>query len=142
MDIQTILNAIQPAFIIIVIAAAMSAAGYFYQWGVQKLPANAQRILDGLAKTVVQAIEQKYADNNTGSTLKKQQAMNMLADMSEELGIAFNTNNASAAIEAAVYALNLWQKYKAPPALADPNTKQISAITTTPAPASGADAAK
>src|SRR6266851_148557 len=76
MDIQTILNAIQPAFIIIVIAAAMSAAGYFYQWGVQKLPANAQKILDGLAKTVVQAIEQKYADNNTGSTLKKQQAMN------------------------------------------------------------------
>ena len=112
MDLQTIMNAVQPEAIIIVLAFVLGGAGYLYQWGVQRLPDNAQKIINGLAQTATQAIEQKYADNNPGSALKKQEAMNGLADMCKELGLSFNAQNASAAIESAVYMMNLFSSRK------------------------------
>lgn len=142
MDFQTILNAIQPEAIIIVVAAAVGAAGYLYQWGVQRLPANAQKTINGLAQTATQAIEQKYSDQNPGSALKKQEAMQVIAAMCKELGLAFNENNASAAIEAAVYAMNLYQKFRAPAIQARTETTVLPAMVNTPAPATGDSAAK
>lgn len=140
-DFQTIINAVQPEAIIIVLAAVLSGAGYLYQWGVQRLPANAQKIINGLAQTATQAIEQKYADNNPGGALKKQQAMDMIADMCKELGLRFNESSASAAIESAVYALNLYQKFRAPVSGVSKDTQVLQAVTT-PAPAPGASAGK
>ena len=137
MDFQTILNAVQPELITLVIAAAVGAASYLYQWGIQRLPANAQKIINGLAQTATQAIEQKYANQTPGGALKKQEAMSAVAAMSKELGLQFNENNASAAIESAVYAMNLYQKFREPATGVSQDT-HVLPIVTTPAPAPGA----
>lgn len=142
MDFQTVLNAIQPEAIVIVVAAAVGAAGYLYQWGVQRLPANAQKIVNGLAQTATQAIEQKCREQSPGGAIKKQQAMTIVAAMCKELGLAFSESNASAAIESAVYAMNLYQKFRAPAVQASTDTSVLPAVVNTPAPASGASAAK
>lgn len=128
-----------PELVTIVIAVATGGAAYFYQWGVQRLPANAQKIVNGLAQTATQAVEQKYANQTPGGALKKQEAMNAVAAMCKELGLSFNESNASAAIESAIYAMNLYQKFRSPTALASQDTKVMPAvIVNTPAPASGA----
>lgn len=125
MDIQAILNTLQPELASIVICVTVGAAAYLYQWGVQRLPANLKSIVQGLAGTVVQATEQKYSLNSPGGTLKKQEAMTALAQICKDLRIPLANDYASAAIEAAVYVLNLHDNFtrqtsqptpKAPPA--------------------------
>jgi len=140
LDFQIILNAVQPELLAIVIAAAIGGAGYLYQWAVQRLPANVQKVVNGLAQTATQAIEQKYADQAPGGAIKKQEAMQTVAAMSKELGLQFNESNASAAVESAVYAMNLYQKFRAPATQASQDTQVMPAVVTTPAPQ--ADAAK
>lgn len=110
MDIQSILNTIQPEIVSFTIAAAVGIAAYIYQWGVQRLPTNVRQQVQKIADTTVQAIEQKYNSGSPGGALKKQEAMQMLADICKSLGLPLDQAHASAAIEAAVYGLNLFQK--------------------------------
>lgn len=110
MDIGTILNAISPEIFTLVIATAIGAAGYLYQRGVQRLPASMRAQVQGLADTVAQAVEQKYRAGSPGGALKKQEAMTMLSDICQVLKLPLDSAHASAAIEAAVYTMNLFQK--------------------------------
>lgn len=110
MDMGAIWSAIQPEVAAIIISAAVGAAGYLYQWGVQRLPANVRQQVQGLADTVAQAVEQKYSAGSPGGAFKKQEAMTMLRDVCKSLGLPLDSAHASAAIEAAVFGLNLFQK--------------------------------
>jgi hypothetical protein len=67
--------------------------------------------------------------------------MNAVTAMCRELGLTFNESNASAAIESAVYLMNLYQKFRTPPIPASQDTHLLP-IVTTPAPAPGASAGK
>ncbi len=110
MDFQTIINAITPELITLVLSAAVAGGAYLYQWGVQRLPANMRTQIQALADTAVQAIEQKYAGQSSpGGPIKKQEAMQMLGDICKSLGLPLDQAHASAAIEAAVYGINLFQ---------------------------------
>ncbi len=148
MSMQTILSTVQPALTAIIISAAVAGAGYLYQWGVQRLPTNAQQTINTLAHTAAQAIEQKYTDASPGGALKKQEAMNAVAAMCQEMGLRFNESSASAAIEAAVYAMNLYQTFSVPASGVSTDTQILPIVTTpapvatTPTPAPGASPAK
>lgn len=124
MDFGTIWNAVQPEVIIVALAAAFSGATYAYQWGVQRLPASMRAHINDLAQTAVQAIEQKYQNGSPGGALKKQEAMRLLLSLCQSLKLPIDTAHASAAIEAAVFALNLLE----------PSTTQQPAVPTTEKP--------
>ncbi|HVU70225.1 MAG TPA: phage holin, LLH family [Ktedonobacteraceae bacterium] len=141
MSIQTILSAVQPELAAIIISAAVAGAGYLYQWGIQRLPTNAQKTINTLAHTAAQAIEQKYADTSPGGALKKQEAMNAVAAMCQEMGLRFNESSASAAIEATVYAMNLYRRFSAPATETSQETRPLPAMATTPAPEAGRSSA-
>src|SRR5258708_34849515 len=104
---QSLANYFAPTLAAIIGCVTITIAAYAYQKTMQKLPANVQQQIQNLAHIVVQAIEQKYHLADTGAALKKQEAMTMLASIARSLDIPLDTTHASAAIEAAVYSLNL-----------------------------------
>ena len=71
------------------------------------------RSVQALAHTAVAAIEQKYSASSPGSTLKKQEAMQMLLELCKALKLPLDATHASAALEAAVFELNAWTKIRA-----------------------------
>ena len=99
----------------VALAAAFSGATYLYQWGVQRLPTAMRTHINDLAQTAVQAVEQKYKDNSPGGALKKQEAMQLLLSLCQSLKLPIDAAHASAAIEAAVFALNLLEPSTTPP---------------------------
>ncbi len=132
------INAIQPELLTIVIAAAVGAAGYGYQWAVQRLPPVAQKTINAVAQTVVQAIEQKYRVQSPGGALKKQEAMAAVAAICQEMKVPFHLSSANAAIESAVYAMNLYRAFGDPvpttPAIDHLETHILPAVVKTPMP--------
>ena len=113
-----IIQTIIPGTAGIVVALAIGAIAWGYQYAVQLLPANISTQLKDIAETAVQAIEQKYknqpasaisAPANTNAA-KKKEALTIIEEICTELRIPFNENHADAAIEAAVYAMNLFKK--------------------------------
>jgi|SRR5579875_237998 hypothetical protein len=102
-----IINALQPELICLVVCAAIAGAAYLYQWALQRLPANVQKIISVLARTVAQAVEQKYSAGDPGGAVKKQEAMTTMQAICQGLGLPFDAAYASAEIEAAVYMINL-----------------------------------
>jgi hypothetical protein len=101
-----LLNYLAPAVGATLLCAAIACASYLYQAALQKLPANVRVQVQGLAETVVQAVEQHYQLLAPGSDVKKQEALNMLTSICASLDIPLDTVHASAVIEAAVYVLN------------------------------------
>ncbi len=111
---MNIFTTMQPELVSIVVAGAVGVVAYLYQRAIQGLPTNLQKLFDELAQVATQAVEQTYAASNPGGALKKQAAMQTIAAMSHELGLKFNERHASAAIESAVYNMNLYQHYYQP----------------------------
>jgi hypothetical protein len=104
---QSIMNAAGPTLAGIIICLAIVAATYTYQSLLQRLPANVRDQVERLAGMVVPAIEQQFADSvTTTGRQKKQAAMDMINAICQSLHIPLDITHASAAIEAAVYALN------------------------------------
>jgi hypothetical protein len=101
-----LINYLAPTAGATIICAAIACAAYLYQIALQKLPANVRVQVESLADTVVQAVEQKYALADTGSALKKQDALTLLTSICTNLHIPLDLTHASAVIEAAVYTLN------------------------------------
>lgn len=128
--IGEIWNAIQPEVVILALALAGGGASYLYQWALQRLPAQMRTHMQDLAQTAVTAIEQKYKGGNPGSEIKKQEAMELLLDLCQDLKLPINLTHASAAIEAAVFALNAFTQPQTP----SPLTPTLEA-TTLPMPA-------
>lgn len=124
-----IINAFMPELTSIIICMAVAEAAYLYQVTVQRLPQSVRAHVQALAGTVVAAIEQKYNTGSPGRTIKKQEAMQMLLTVCQSLKIPLDTTHASAAIEAAVYELNM---------LAQTKTAQTPTIPMQVAPAPGA----
>jgi LL-H family phage holin len=105
--LEAIINSITPVLVSALIAFAVGVVVYLYQFLLQRLPMNAQRIVQELASIVVNAIEQTYAEQNLDGPAKKQQAMKMMQNITASWHIPFDQAYANAAIEAAVYSLNL-----------------------------------
>ena len=105
--LEAIINSITPVLVSALIAFAVGVVVYLYQFLLQRLPMNAQRIVQELASIVVNAIEQTYAEQNLDGPAKKQQAMKMMQNITASWHIPFDQTYANAAIEAAVYTLNL-----------------------------------
>jgi len=113
-----LINYLAPAAGATLLCAAIACAAYLYQAALQKLPANVRVQVQGLAETVVQAVEQHYQFLVPGPAVKKQEALNMLTSICASLDIPLDTIHASAVIEAAVYAINHASPVRsAPPAI-------------------------
>ena len=130
MDFWTIWNAVQPELIVVALAAVGGGASYLYQWGVQRLPAAMRSHMADLTDTTVRAIEQKYSAGSPGGDIKKQEAMQLLLSLCQGLHISLNTIHASAAIEAAVYELNLMSGKPAPATTTEKPTAIMPSVTT------------
>lgn len=110
--ITALINYLTPAAAGILLCAAIACAAAAYQKFLQGLPDNMRTQVANLADTVTNAIEQKYLGQNPGGALKKQEAMQMLSAICKALGLTLNENHASAAIESAVYAMNLYHRFR------------------------------
>jgi Bacteriophage holin of superfamily 6 (Holin_LLH) len=111
--LETLINYLAPTAVGIILCAAAATAGTAYQKAVQNLPASVRAQVTSLAAMVTNAIEQKYLANSPGGALKKQEAMQMLLQISQHLGIPLDATHASAAIESAVYTMNLYSHLNA-----------------------------
>lgn len=130
MDIFTqIVNALMPELTSLVLCLGAAGAAFLYHQTVQRLPASVRTHVDALAHTAVAAIEQKYSAGSPGGAIKKQEAVQLLFNLCKSLGVPLNTTHANAAIEAAVYELNM---------LAQTKTAQTPTIPMQVAPAPGA----
>ncbi|MGH2480127.1 MAG: phage holin [Ktedonobacteraceae bacterium] len=131
---MNILNVLTPELTSIIVCLAASTAAYLYQQAVQRLPANIRTHVQALANTTVAAIEQKYSDGSPGGALKKQEAMQMLLNVCNSLHIPLDATHASAAIEAAVYSMNMWTQTNARSSMANmaPTSANMSSSSQVP----------
>ncbi len=114
---------IAPTAIGVITCAVIASATILYQAFSKRLSYAAQRQISDLAGTVVKAIEQKYEQLGPGGMQKKQEAMTILQSLCRSLKLPLSDTHASIAIEAAVYAMNLYQKIRADEQEPKPTTK-------------------
>jgi len=106
---QSLATFFGPTIATIVACLAIALAAYAYQNLVQLLPQSMREHVDAIAQMAVRAVEQRYSNADPGATTsrqKKNDALSIMNSVAGALKIPMDAQHASAAIEAAVYALN------------------------------------